>query len=229
MCDAPGALIGYLTSIDMQNAHNYARMKILYNQSQNYKDKFVWVNTNSDGSSNYYCPKELDCKDGYVRIANKKTCQELSTFDKLFDSTSNYPDENANNGYYLEWRSPSNIDPSSKEADTIGQCYRASGDFRLKCVNGDFSGGSANPVPGLYYDNNSGRCFVTRNYCRNVGDLSYNPPNDSVPFYIKSKKDSDDDPGYGGSCELNTGQKISDFIFGDTITRGVFAGKCIPK
>ena len=54
------------------------------------------------------------------------------------------------------------------------------------------------------------------------------------PFYISALIDCDDNGnncceyGYGGSCDMNGGQKFSDFIFGATMTRGIFGGggKC---
>ena len=231
MCDAPGALTGYFTSVDMQNAQKYARMKILYEQSQQYKDKLKWVDSNSDGSPNYYCPPGLtDCKDGYIVFANKTECQSISNLQQFRDDSN--PEENADNGYYLEWRTNDNkIDPNSKKAETTGQCYRASGKFRLQCEQGNFADDKKYPVEGLYYDNNTGRCFITQKYCKHTGDLKYNPPANNIPSYISSMKYCDnqgncDDYGYGGSCDMNGGQKFADFLFGETVAKGVFGGKC---
>ena len=230
MCDAPGALTGYFTSVDMQNAQKYARMKILYEETQKYKDRLKWVDSNSDGSPNYYCPPGLtDCKDGYVRIANKTECQNISVSDN-----QDIDDENADNGYYLEWRTGNDnngnkIDPKSSQAETNGQCYRANARFRKQCKSGNFSeDGSVSPVPGLYYDDNTGRCFITQKYCKHIGDLSYGPPSDKIPEYIRKMRYSDDDDGagFGGYCNMNGGQKFADFIFGETVARGVFGGKC---
>jgi hypothetical protein len=234
MCDAVDAVTGYLTSIDMQNAQKYARMKILYEQTQKYKGKLAWIDTNGDGSPTYYCPPGLtDCKDGYARIAYKTECENISVSD-----IQDIENENANNGYYLEWRTGNDnqgnkIDPTSPEAETNGQCYRASAKFRSQCNSGNFSGDDKNhapPVPGLYYDNNTGRCFITQQYCQNIGDLTYNPPSNNIPEYIRKMSRPGDDGidgiGFGGSCDMNGGQKFADYIFGDTVARGVFGGKC---
>lgn len=223
MCDAPGALTGYLTSVDMQNAQKYAKMKILYEESQKYPG-LKWVNSNTDGSPNYYCPPGLtDCKDGYVLFANRTECETLSNLNQFRDNSD--PEENADNGYYLEWRASdgdSPIDPKSPEAETTGQCYRASGKFRLQCEKGNFANDDEiPPVNGLYYDNNTGRCFITQKYCGNIGDLKYNAPADNIPPYISAMN-------YGGSCDMTGGQKFADFIFGETVARGIFGGggKC---
>lgn len=233
MCDAPGALTGYFTSVDMQNAQKYARMKILYEETQKYKDRLKWVDSNSDGSPNYYCPPGLtDCKDGYVLFSNRKECQSVSNLNQFRDNSN--LEENANNGYYLEWRARDDnglpIDPNSPGAETNGQCYRASGKFRVECEEGNFGDDKKYSVDGLYYDNNTGRCFITQKYCGNIGDLKYNPPSDNIPPYIRAMKNCNngkcDDYGYGGSCDMNSGQKFADFLFGDTVAKGLFGGKC---
>jgi len=204
MCDTAGAINGYYTPTDMKNATTYARMKILYERVLKYPNKIIWVDNNADGSSSYICPPNLTCKDGYVRIANETECSSLSN-----KSTE---EENADNGYYLEWRSKN---PSSGE----GQCYRGNSKFRKSCELGNFANDETYPVKGLYYDTYSGRCFITPEYCSNIGEKGYIEPTDNIPDYIRQKN-------YGGSCELSGSQKFLDFIFGDTFAKGIIGGKC---
>jgi hypothetical protein len=206
MCDTAGAINGYYTPTDMANAQTYARMRIMYESALNYPTKLLWVDTNPDGSSNYNCPdpEKLKCKDGKVLIATEKECSSIS------NPSTDTSKEGADKGYYLEWRS---TDPTSGN----GQCYRGNAKFRNECKSGNFFDGA--PVQGLEYDTYSGRCFITPDYCKNIGDLGYIPPGDNIPDYIRSKN-------YGGACDLSGGQKFADFIFGETVSRGIFGGKC---
>jgi hypothetical protein len=204
MCDSANSINGYLTAVDLDNARKYARMQILYNQAKKYKDKIVWIDKNSDGSSTYYCPPGLDCKDGYVRIATSDECYNNSNFNKELGPV---------NGYYLEWH-------SDKGVPNEGQCYLANPTFRKMCESGNFDK-SDKGVDGLYYDLYSGRCFITDTYCHNTGQLSYVKPSpDAIPDYIINRHNA------GGSCDLTGGQKALDFIFGDTIAKGLLGGKC---
>jgi hypothetical protein len=219
MCDTAGAINGYYTPKDMQNARIYARLKMIYERVSKYPN-LKWIDTNVDGSPNYNCPPGLTCKDGYVEIANEEECNRMSNENIDVDV-----EENADNHYYLEWRSK--IGPNSGK----GQCYRGNMRFRKMCEKGDFvDDGKTSPVDGLYYDTYSGRCFITPTYCRNVGELKYDSPSDTdvnIPSYLKNKLDKNGNPySIGGVCDMNDGQKVADFIFGETVARGVFGGKC---
>jgi len=220
MCDTAGAISGYYTPKDMQNARIYARLSIMYDRVSKYPN-LKWIDTNVDGSPNYNCPPGLTCKDGYVVIANEDECNRMSN-----ESIDVDIEENADNHYYLEWRSKDGPNSAGK-----GQCYRGNKRFRKMCESGDFVGdGKTAPVNGLYYDTYSGRCFITPTYCGNVGDLKYDSPSDSdpnIPSYLKNKLDKNGNPySIGGVCDMNGGQKFADFIFGQTVARGIFGGKC---
>lgn len=216
MCEQ-GSISGYITSKDIKNAMKYAKMKIMYDQVQKYQDKLSWVWTNEDHTPNYNCPDGLNCPDGYLKIKNKKECQLVG----------NNRDENTQDiihGHYLEWRpNDPNKDNSLESED--GQCYFGNYRYRKSCESGKFNNSeetkndTKNNVKGLYYDESSGRCFITNSYCENTGQLAYNPPANDIPEYIRKQN-------MGGSCNLSTGQKALDFFFGQTVARGLMGGKC---
>lgn len=227
MCDSIGAITGYLTYKDVQNAITYAKMRIMYDQIKNvYSDKLKWVPANPDGSTDYRCPPGLEqnCKDGRARIKDKTVCDGLSVIDRFLQN----PDTDIFDpdiGFYLEWRSPDN-------SPTNGQCYLGNPFFFKMCKTGNFSNDDEHRVDGLYYDENSGRCFITQDYCKNTGQLAYNDATKDVPSYLSTAKDANGNliaPMPGGSCELTGGQKALDFFFGETVARGLAGGKCFKK
>ncbi len=225
MCESIGAIAGYLTSKDVQNAITYAKMRVLYDQVKNvYSDKLIWVPANPDGTTDYRCPPGLEqnCKDGGVRIKDKTVCDNLSISDRyLQNSNINLFDPDI--GFYLEWRSPDN-------SPTNGKCYLGNPVFLKMCKTGTFK--EDDKVNGLYYDENSGRCFITQEYCKNTGQLAYNEATKNVPSYLSNAKDANGNiikPMPGGSCELTGGQKALDFFFGETVARGLDGGKCFKK
>jgi hypothetical protein len=209
MCEQ-GSISGYITSKDIQNAMKYAKMKIMYEQTQTYQDQLSWIWTNEDRTPNYNCPSELNCPDGYVKIKNKRECNRLSN--------SNENTQNEINGFYLEWR-PTDPNKDNGLDSEDGQCYLGNYQYRKYCELGDFANDPNHKVKGLYYDESSGKCFITPSYCSNTGQLKYNPPANNIPKYIRDK-------GFGGSCDLNKDQKALDFFFGSTVARGLVGGKC---
>jgi hypothetical protein len=212
MCDSSSSIKGYITSTDVRNAEKYARMKIMYEMSQlpEYQDKLEWVNLKNDGTSTYLCPPGLTCKEGYFRIKTKNECNRLSNFAQYMNSEE--PEPGPDNGYYLEWRN---------DNDGVGQCYLGNPDFRKTCMTGNFDPASPNYGKGvilnngLRYDENSGRCLITRKYCDSTAQYGYKEPDSRSPLYPD-----------GGSCDLSAGQKWVDFFFGTTVSRGLYGAKC---
>lgn len=217
MCD-PNTATGHVTFKDIQNSFYYARMKLTYeqfNKDENAKKNLDWVSTNSDHSSSYTCPPNLTCYDGSLRINNKSKCNELgarglSPYLKVYDDSKDgikniynvKPD--AKNGYFLEWRGSD---------ETTGECYMANPYFYVQCKENNFDNhekSSKKDVGGLKWD--QGRCLITKEYCNNAGfnDIAYEPGN--LPN------------GDGGTCNLSGWGSVSDYIFGETITRGLFNG-----
>ncbi len=208
MCESINPYVGHLTYRDVQAAQKYAIMKIMYEQAQKYKN-LQWVNSNEDGSPNYYCPiksdgTKLDCKDGYVRIANKQECQAMSNFDQYMEEDDLLKIKpGANSKYYLEWREPEN------------QCYMGNPFYRKKCITGNFDPtikGNEILNSTLNYDESKATCYITKDYCDRIGKSNYIPgpgPN-----------------GDGGTCELTGGQKALDFVLGSTFAQGILGGAC---
>lgn len=209
MCEE-GSISGYITSKDIQNAMKYAKMKIMYDQVQKYQDQLSWIWTNEDKTPNYNCPQELNCPDGYVKIKKRKECERLSN--------ANDKNQDVINGFYLEWRPTDPNNDAGPESEN-GQCYLGNLKYRQSCQTGNFMNDNDHNVKGLYYDELSGRCFITPEYCKNTGQLAYNPPANNIPEYIRKQN-------FGGSCNLSNNQKALDFFFGSTVARGLLGGKC---
>ena len=187
-------------------------MKIMYEMSQtpHYQNKLSWVNTKGDGTSTYICPPGLTCKEGYFRIKTKEECNRISNFYQYMNSDE--PEPGPDVGYYLEWK---------KDKDAVGQCYFGNPDFRKTCVTGNFDPSDPNyrkniiVNKGLTYDENTGRCLITKDYCDSTGQFGYKEPNSTNPLYPN-----------GGECTLSSGQKWVDFFFGTTVSRGLYGQKC---
>ncbi len=217
MCDSSASIKGYLTSKDVLNSQKYAQMKIMHEManSPQYSDKLEWVDARSDGTSTYYCPPGLVCKDGYVRIKNKVECERISNFAqyKNEDDPSPSPDK----GYYLEWKTDS--------SGNNGQCYLGNADFRRTCETGNFDRSDKDyrkyiiKNGNLRYDTNTGKCTITKQYCESTGQFGYLAP----------PATADNPNGYGGSCTLSTGQKWLDYFFGTTVSRGLYGEKCFKN
>lgn len=211
MCDQSTAK-GIVTYKDIQNSLYYARMKIIYEQLNDPKKNkdLSWVWTNSDKSPSYSCPSGLTCYDGYVRINNKEKCSELGAKGFNQYSLAENPYEvipNAKNGFFLEW----------KGDEKTGECYMGNPYFKKQCLTNNFDNHPPDDKrrgKGLYWDDNQGRCLITKDYC------------DSIGYNKDAYKPGPEANGNGGTCELTGWGDVGQFIFGQTITRGVFNSGC---
>lgn len=205
MCDA-NSVTSHITSEDIKAAQLYARMKLLREKtlalSQNVKD-VQWVDRFADKSTSYRCPNGLTCYEGGPRIMTLNECKRMNKYD-----ISKPP--GPQNGWYLEWRD--------------NNCYLGNFWYRQKCdCNfGDYNNdtkqceGSAKGKLRWYDDDaTGGKCLITQDYCSNYGYNNYEPG----PYTN----------GDGGNCAMTTGENVVDFIFGDTITRGLFYGNACTK
>ena len=190
--------MGY-TSTDFTNALLYAQMRLLYEKTQK-NPNVQWKNINDDGTIPYFCPPELkDCYYGFPKITSPDECKKQSTYDlsKIKDISSQPPGNK--NGWYLRW----NANDSN--------CYKSNHLFTYEC-NHNFD----NPLKAdglLQYDSDTQQCNITKKYCDKYGYKNYNEG--TAPNYLDR------------SCEMNTGQTVSEALFGDTISRGVLGGACL--
>ena len=152
----------------------------------------------------------LKCYEGTIRIANKQECLSKSKYISDASTVKQYLN-------FLKWLPPLNNinDPYKYSFDTSksdkGDCYYGNWWFKDRCLNSFTDDGD--PAYGqikgkLKYDEDVGRCLITREYCQATGQAAYEPPpggDESTP---------------GGTCELNGGQKALDFFLGQTAARG---------
>jgi len=252
MCDTTFSrtIPALITGVDIANANKYATMKLMrkkmeaYNATQraahpNTPDPLEWVNRYPGGKqTSYPCDfnnTNLNCYEGGIRIATKQECDARShyTFDPFKpDNEANQP--NAKNGWYLQWLPPATTKKENSEDgshinvmswDTSpqgianGDCYMGNFIYRSSCETAFSDPEQPAPtflIDKLNFDKTTGTCQISKSYCNEAG---FNKYVDSNGNDLGSDK-------YGGTCELSGGQKVADFIGGNTFARGVVGGAC---
>jgi len=188
------------TSIDHKNAQNYALMKISFNKTNKINATTPGVSwySNPPGST-YPSLHPLDCPDGLPVLSTKEQCMASSKWDKDPTSIPNVP-PSLKNGYYLVWKD--------------NTCFIGNHLFRNDCMSGFPDGSEPNKSIKAFpkFDKDNQRCLITQDYCNKFSYDSYTP--------------GDLPNGDGGTCKLSTGLLVTDALFGDTITKGVFEGGC---
>lgn len=214
------------TALDHMHAMFYALDRIAKERCQDTDilakyPGLIWES--KDNNRIYPCPTGVtQCEHGSCRIGTKQVCDASSQIPwqsdgKMYPSVScKKTDDCKNVGYnaicssggncipakpYLEWH------PDYKYADT-GKCVIGNIGLRRWCENPssrrDSSEAGVTDVPPFKYDENTGNCLITPEYCAWMGVDYEASDSNGVP-----------------SCSEGTGQQIGEFFIGKTIFKGL--------
>jgi hypothetical protein len=225
-------IYGGITAYDQRNASLYTQYKWMKQRCDdlalnNPKD-FVWINRFTDGSTSYYCPPGLTgCYEGNCFINSENECNKHSVYGFNTDSKGEPNGLGATgSNIYLEYRMDKHYPENGYN------CYIGNQLLRRWCTSpeSDIRGEGKNNKPAFYYNPHNGNCYLTKKYCKAMGE-QYNGP-DVVDPQLKAI-DSSVNPSYastpldeiGGSCYVPPGQKFAETLFGKTLVR-TFTGGC---
>lgn len=235
------------TGEDYANANTYATMRLLYEKMDNFNrtykrnpaninkpEPLQWVHRYLNGQqTSYPCDMKnpnLKCYEGVIRIANKEECKRVGKY-------VSYKDIDPVNAYkdymkFTQWLPPSrntnnyyDYDFDTSKIDR-GDCYYGNWQYKDACDNffipqpdREEKKWAFDRFQPLRFDEDTGRCMLTREYCVSTGQNAYTPGTGRN--------------GEGGECELTGGQKAMDYLGGTTFARAGYnldrLGDSCPK